>query len=663
VPRSVWWLALLAAALTSLYAGPLRTGFLNDDYLFLEEAQRRPLAESVTSLGPLGNYFRPISRQLYFEALAPLAAERPWVFHAVNYAIFLVALGLLADLLKAVASWPGAMAGTLYFATLPFQRVNLLWISCAQDLLALALALGAVALFRRGRDGWAALAYLVAVFSKESALPLPLGLAAWALWAEGSTARARLPRRLAPFAAVAVLWIGATLWIRARHPAAAPLSFAPDHFLAGYVHGLQSLVGLDHPENLWSRLARHGPQPLALGLLLPLALLFRGTPGPGPERPWRSVGFGLAWFAAFAVVTGPVASSWSSYYYTLAAVGGAVAVATACGRIGPAGWMVLAGGLLWWHAAATQARAFSVEPRPWSWTSHLTPWYFERVNALSDSLGRQLLRIEPRPEPGTRFFFATFPIYAGFQMGNGAQVRALYDDPTIESHFFSQFSESTAADHSCRFVYWDGKALAPLYGPGSDVFFQVGSDLLLFERWAGARHAFRRGLARGENRLDHLYWLGWTELWLGRRDAAERAWIALGARDDPVAWHWHMRIARQALNDERDTLLARRALANAIHAGIGRPEAHAVLGHLLLPSRPKYALLELKVALALKPDDWLARRELVLGLMERRMEEEARIELARLGAVWPEWRSDSLLGRVAEEIERRADADRAVMEF
>src|SRR5262249_38662982 len=146
-------------------------------YLFLEETKTRSLSSALSGLGPLGNYYRPVSRQLYFAALTPLSAGRPLAFHLVNFALFLGALALLADLLAAFLPPPGVAAGLLYFATLPFQRVNLTWISCSQDLLALFFSLLAVAAWRRSRDGWAALAYLLAVFSKESALPLPLALA------------------------------------------------------------------------------------------------------------------------------------------------------------------------------------------------------------------------------------------------------------------------------------------------------------------------------------------------------------------------------------------------------------------------------------------------------------------------------------------------------
>ena len=662
-PRPGWWLAaFLLAALAGLYAGTFQTRFLNDDHLFLEEARRRPLVESLGSLGALGNYYRPVSRQLYFEALAPLGEHRPWVFHAANGLLFLAALVLLAELLRTWLSLPGVLAGVLYFATLPLQRVNLTWISCSQDLLALVFSLLAFAAFRRGLDAAAALAYLIALFSKESALPLPLVFAAWARWAPRPESRA-LGYRLAPSAMAVVIWAALQAWVRGGQPGSWPLHFDLGHFAAGYVHGLQSLIGLDHPAGWLEGMTRHGPAPLPLILLMPIALGLRQPAAPEPGARRRAVVFGLVWLATMLVVVGPAASSWSSYYYTLAGVGAAALVGAACARLGPVGWLLLSGGLLWWHAGATGVRAFAVAERPWVWTSHLTPFYFQRAAALTDTLERQLNTLVPKPEPGTRFFFATLPPWAGFQMGNGASIRSLYRDPSLQSHFYSQFSESTAADRPCRFFYWDGRALAPLYREDQDEFFQVGSDLILLDRLEGARHAFRRGLLAGEMPLDHFYWLGWTELWLLRRSAAEQAWTSYGARDDTLEWHWQMRRARQQLFDIGDTLGARRSLAAAIRNGIGRPEAHAVLGELLRGSHPKYGLLELEVAVYLKPNDWVARRELALGLFEQRLDEQARGELDRLSRDWPDWKSDSLLAQAFASMERRSVSNRKVVEF
>jgi hypothetical protein len=677
VKRFPWWPAILLAVigLGMLYGDAVRTGFLNDDYLFLEEARGHPLPESLTRLGALANYYRPLSRQLYFAALTPLAGGSPLVFHLVNAVVFAVALALLLDLLRAFLPLPGAFAGVLYFALLPLQRVNLTWISCSQDLLALALTLAAIALFRRGRDPWACVAYLGALASKEVAFPLPLVLAAWA-WRppEGGEAPAprALARRMAPFAATAALWLAVVAAGRTSHPAtAAVVHRAPGAFAAALVHEIQGLLGLDHPAGMARALASHLPAlvpMLALGAIALWLAPGRGAtqaaPAPAASAHARltAPAFAALWLVAYGLPIGPVAHVWSSYYYTLAAVGGALMVGLALRHIDHWGWVGLVAGLLWWHAGASGTRAFAVVDRPWGWTSHLTTFYFQRGAALTDTLRRELRELEPVPRPGTRFFFATLPPWAGFQAGNGPLIRDLYRDSTLASHFYSQFSDTTAGDHPCRFLYWDGVSFVPLYGGAQEPWFQVGSDLLLFDRPAGAAHAFRRGLRAGEGHPDHLYWLGWAELWRARRAEAEAAWRAFGARDDPRGYDAAMVSARDALF-AGDTLSARRHLFTAIRSGIGRPEAHGALGELLEGRQLKYALLELKVAAFLNPRDLRARRDLVVGLVGVRLDEAARRELDGLLRGEPDWAKDSTLARARRTLEMRSGAGARVMEF
>jgi hypothetical protein len=685
-PFPTWLGILLAAAgLTALYAGPLRAPFLNDDYLFLQEARTRPLAESLAHLGPLGNYYRPLSRQIYFELLAPVAGGNPLVFHLVNYGVFLLALALLADLLLALLPVGGVVAGTLYFALLPFQRVNLMWVSCSQGLLALAGALAALALHRRGRRTLALVACGLAFASKEAALPLPAMLLAWDLAIERRRLHDALLRS-APCAVLAIAWLSVALTMRAIHEAAAPLSFGATDFAAAYAHLLQSLVGLEHPPGILLALASTGPDPLALLLLIPTVFLVArpgragaepgaaAPPGASPataagpasdragEPPGRVLAFAAAWTVAFGVPTWPVAWAWSAYFYTLAAVGSAIAIGLLLRRAGGLALAALIAAMLWLHAGSTATRAFAVAGRPWVWTSHLTSFYFDRALALQGTLAGQLARIEPHPPHGARLFFATLPPFAGFQMGNGARTRAFYHDESLESHFYSEFSESTAADHPCSFFYWDGARLLPLYRNARDPFFQVGSDLLLLGRLAGAEHAFRRGLAAGEDPRDLYYWLGWTELWRGRRNAAERMWSAYGAKDDSLLWIAHLRAAHNSLADG-DTLETRRHLITAIGYGIGRPQAHAVLGDLLARDHPKYGALELEVASRLDPRDWASRRDLVAALLAIHLDDPARRELEALKRARAGWRDDPHLVAFSRTLEERAGAPTDVIEF
>lgn len=661
--RPLWLAALaLALALAALYAAPLSSGFLNDDLFFLEDAVRRPLVQSLGSLDPLGNYYRPLSRQIYFAALGSIGGGLPWLFHAFNFAVFLGALALLADALRPLLPRGGVMAGVLFFAVLPFQRVNLTWISCSQDLLALGFALAALALHRRDRLLPAALCGVLAMASKESAWPLPLALVAWDVWAGGRAWPAAL-RRARAVAAGGAAWIALATALRAAHPGSAEfLHFGVQGFAAAYVHMLQAFAGLEHPPGLAAGLASRGPDLFALLLAGTLAWwLVPGADAEPPEAPRRPapravVTLAIAWLLVFGLAIGPVAHTWSAYYYTLAAAGGAMLVGLACARIGRLGWLGLCAGLLWLHAGSTATRAFAVEDAPWQWTSHLTSFYFERAAAITRTLSGEQRAIVPSPRPGTRFFYALLPPWAGFQMGNGPLLRRLYRDPTIESYFYSQFSERTAGDAPVHFLYWNGRALEPLYPAGAERFFLVGCDLLLLERPEGAAHAFRRGLDAGENPLDHQYWLGWAELWSGERGRAEAAWRAFGAVDDSTRWIHSLADARTALLVRGDSLAARRHLLEAIRAGIGRPEGHAALGDLMWARGSRYGLLELKVATKLDPADWRSRRDLFNGLVAARLDAPARTVLAELQSLYPEWRSDPALRQSIGTLEARDHA-------
>jgi hypothetical protein len=666
---------LLLPGLLVLHQAVFGAAFLNDDYLFLEHVQRHGLWQALREPGGLGNYFRPVSRELWFALLAPLSGGEPLAFHLSQFVLWCVGLALLADLLRALlptraGTIPVAvLAGVLWYALLPFQRVNLLWASCSQDLLALAGTLGAFALFRRGRLVPAWIVFAAATLSKQSALPLPLLLFAWSRGVDGEPVRRALARSL-PFVAAALPWLAGEWLLRQHSPAAARLVFDGSHLAAAGAHLLQALAGIEHASGWLRSWADARPSILAFAAL---ALVARwlparataGAPAPPavPRPPARVVvRFALAWCAAFALPVWPVAHSWSGYHYTLAAVGGAILVGLATARLARWGWIVLAGALLWWHAAGISAPAFALREDPWTGTSHVTSFYLERAASLSRDLRAALRRVLPRPERDTRLFFAALPSWAGFQMGNGPSVRQLYRDPTLESHFYSAYGESTAARLPAEFLFWNGIEFERLYAGARDRLFQVGGDLLLLERPTGAAWAFRRGLEQGGERADHWYWLGWASLWSGERGLAERAWREWGARDDSAARILWLRKAKGSL-ERGDTLRARRELVEAVRSGIGSPEAHAMLGLLLQRVNAKYAMLETRVAAELNPRDWLARRDLVEGLVAARLDEPAARHLAAFQALVPGWRSDTVAVRLEARLRARRPETGGVVRF
>jgi len=660
VTREKWAApALVLTGIVALYADTLTAGFINDDYLFLEQTRRYGLWGSLWNGSGLANFFRPLSREVWFGVLTPLSGGEPFLFHLAQLALFVLALVLLVDLVSvfvprrgpAQLVAPPVLAGVTWFALLPFQRVSLTWVSCSQDLLALVLVLASVAWFRRGRILPALLAYTAATLAKETALALPLALFVWAWRVEGASPRAAL-RRVAPFALAALPWAAGEGFMRQHAPVAAPLRFQPDHLAAAFVHMAQSLAGIEHAAGWLGSWTAARPSALAFALLavaarwLPERAERTPAPAPSPDPARGAVPFALAWIGAFTLPVWPVCYQWSSYYYTLAAVGGALLVAVLLSaRIARWSWIALAGALVWWHAAGADSPAFGIEQNAWLGTSHFTPFYLERAAGLSKQLRASLTRTIPKVGQGTRFFFASIPSWAGFQTGNGPNIRQLYHDDTIESYFYSQFAESTADRRPCEFMFWNGADFDRLHTLTTDPFFQVGTDLLLLEKPAGASWAFRRGLETGGARVDHLYWLGWALLWDGQRDAAERAWQEWGAHDDTSARVLWLRKAKGSLED-KDTLTARRQLVEAVRCGIGHPEAHAMLGLLLSRINVKYALLETRVAAELNPRDWLARRDLVSGLVSVQLDDPARRQLEQLKTLLPDWRRDTVAVRL-----------------
>jgi hypothetical protein len=673
--RSPWTAAtLFVAGLVALYAGALAVGFQNDDYLFLEQARRFGMLGAFEHPSGLANYFRPLSREAWFALLAPLSGGEPLGFHLAQLLVFVAALVLLADLLRAfVPARPGGwlavpvLAGVLWYAVLPFQRVNLMWVSCVQDLLALTGALGAIALFRRGRDRLAALAFLAATLAKQSALPLPVMLFVWSWRIDGDTPR-RAFTRVWPAAVALLPWVAGEWWLRQHSPGPARLEFDASHLAAAFAHLPQALAGIEHAAGWLASWGEARPSVLAFALValvarwLPAAPAAAASADPPAIPARRAVGFAILWCLVFTLPLWPVAYSWSGYYYTLAAVGGAVLVALAAVSLTRWRWVLFAGVLLWWHAAGVAPAAFAQREDAWTGTSHITSHYIERATSLSAAMRASLVRTLPKVGQGTRFFFATLPSWAGFQMGNGPSVRHLYHDDSIESWFYSEYSESTAARHPVKFLYWDGAEFAPLYAGSPDPLFQVGGDLLLLDHPAGAVWAFRRGLEEGGERLDHWYWLGWAELWSGHRTLAERAWSEWGAHDDSTARILWLRKARGSLLDG-DTLKARRELIEAVRTGIGYPESHAMLGLLLQRVNAKYALLETRVAVELKPRDWLARRDLVEGLVAARLDPPAARQLAELQKLLPRWQEDTVVVRLVRQLEERRPAPGSVASF
>jgi hypothetical protein len=184
--RQLVWIACAAALLALVgWDFAMATTFLGDDYIFRAYArlESNPLLAFVADKHG-GEYYRPIPMLLWW-VLERLSGGQAWVFALWSFLLHLLCAALLALAGRALglARRPAILAGILFFAA-PAEREAALWFSASTDLLAVAAILGTLAAFLAGKRWTRALSVLlaaVACFCKETALVLPVLLAA-ALW-------------------------------------------------------------------------------------------------------------------------------------------------------------------------------------------------------------------------------------------------------------------------------------------------------------------------------------------------------------------------------------------------------------------------------------------------------------------------------------------------
>ena len=223
-----WFAALLLAVACLPHLAALRAGFTYDDRVFVVRNQSiRSLAGALGAFGspfppeqPERALYRPLTNFSYALDHA-LSGGEPAVFHATNLLLYLGIAWLAYRVARrSLATRGGARAAALIFAVHPVHCEVVDSVAGRSELLALALGLSALLLFRaavdpadsasgvqRGRAGRLVAAYLcyaLATLAKESAIVLPALLAAHCLLFPAAQASGRrVWGYLIPFAAIA----------------------------------------------------------------------------------------------------------------------------------------------------------------------------------------------------------------------------------------------------------------------------------------------------------------------------------------------------------------------------------------------------------------------------------------------------------------------------
>jgi hypothetical protein len=177
--RSAVAVAVAAAALVA-YHNALGAGFVLDDYHFILEHRELGIAaiprlfwRAYASGG--ADFYRPLTTATFAIDRSIFGLWAP-AYHAHNLAWHIAASLLVGALLARVPHIGGRAAtlAALVFALHPIHTEAVTGVVGRSELMATTFVLAGCALQLDGRRAWAAVAYLLALLSKESGVMLPL---------------------------------------------------------------------------------------------------------------------------------------------------------------------------------------------------------------------------------------------------------------------------------------------------------------------------------------------------------------------------------------------------------------------------------------------------------------------------------------------------------
>src|SRR5262249_32146166 len=319
-------------------------------------------------------------------------------------------------------------------ATLPGWGLLLLWSAGAQDLWMLLLSLLALLAWQANRIGLAALAYALALASKETAAPLPLLFWAYDHW----VARRPWPEtvlRVGPTVAVGLAWGFAHPLLLGRLAGHAPAALRPSPTAVPpwkavllSVLSVLSLDRLPNPDGGWLNVwwdALRG----AFLLVVFVDLFARPDARPHDRlavtrsaRPHGAGRLALVWWGCGTLPLLLPGLGWHAYYAQFAALGAWLGLGRVLARRSALS-LALVGVL-----AVIGAGRAATESLDWGEAA-----YQRRAGRFVAGIRDQLLGAYPKMEHHARLWFVRLPNNAGFLAGDGPGARVWYHDPTLQA--------------------------------------------------------------------------------------------------------------------------------------------------------------------------------------------------------------------------------------
>ena len=219
-PRLAWLWLIIAFLLPNL--GTVTGSFLYDDLPILVQNERLHSLDRFREIWTHGYWpdrpgltlYRPVTQSVW-NLLWNLGGGVPWLFHVFNLFLGAVVVVLVYRwLLVSRILARTAFFASLIFAVLPIHTEVTANIIGSNELLAAALGLGALLLYRRGLFVVSLILYLLAVFAKESGAAVA-ALAFLFPWLENGPRSPVNFRRWICHGMVATAVVGLALWARA----------------------------------------------------------------------------------------------------------------------------------------------------------------------------------------------------------------------------------------------------------------------------------------------------------------------------------------------------------------------------------------------------------------------------------------------------------------
>lgn len=320
------WLKQIAfavplAVFLLVYAPAVGRGFISDDFGWIVQSRVHSLSDGVALFEKNHGFYRPIVA-LTFAVDYALFGNRPLGYGLTNLALCLLCAVLIAMMFRAFGLTRSAAIFGAGVWLLNFHGINmaLLWMSGRSALLLVAAAAAAVLALLRGRVLLSIGCLVLALFSKEEAVLLPVVMLAWlaANVRDGRTAIS------GPAAVLLILGILLDLavyaWLRihsgAMTPATAPFYYRFTFLPAALLRNIMEY-------------ADRGSTFAAAVTLIAWAVL---RPGARVPIRWRVIGCGFVWLVCGYAITVFLPSR-SSLYACFPAVGAALVSAEICSQL------------------------------------------------------------------------------------------------------------------------------------------------------------------------------------------------------------------------------------------------------------------------------------------------------------------------------------------